>query len=164
MQKFEAARGVEEVSAMVRSAGHCKGSLLVNSPLLVLKQYQAMDQGEDQDNAHLIDSLETLMADSTYPAFKPIVPDSLLKERKKYLSSRLPKHWWLVHGALDKTVPFSSSSLFEQELRQVGVDARLGIYSDMNHADFMIDLFGVNERVERFLGDLKGFVERATEN
>ncbi|KAJ3070377.1 hypothetical protein HDU98_006601 [Podochytrium sp. JEL0797] len=104
---FEAARGVEYISAMARCMGHSKESFDARSP------------GE---------LLQNLCGNR--------MSASTLQRRNDAVAQHLPKHWLLIHGSGDNTVSVSQTVEFHNVLRHgVGVEgAVLKVFHGMDHS------------------------------
>jgi len=169
---FEASRGVEEVSAMARAAGHCKRKFLYSSPALVLQAYYTQDlvpvDDEIEEDSSLKDSLETLMSISSYPTFTSRhslrYTEEHSMERKLQLSSYLPKSWWFVHGDKDMTVPVHSSTSFYNLLKDGQIEhVTMTVYEDADHSAPVLELMILDSNYsKRFLADLQMFRRRAS--
>ncbi|KAJ3033772.1 hypothetical protein HDU99_010780, partial [Rhizoclosmatium hyalinum] len=103
---FESGRKVEFISAMGRAMGNTETAFDLRSP----KQLMRMTNAADLDAA-------------------------TIKRRNKAFDEYLPKHWLVLHGDNDTTVPHSQSTEFHQVLHNdLGITgAKLKIYSRIDH-------------------------------
>lgn len=149
---FEAARGVEDISAMGRCMGGSRKSFDANSPKYLLPLPRNAKSAKALEGAERGGEYEMLAA-ATSRCLAEIMPRVML-----------------VHGERDGTVPVSSTIDFYKAIGNAireedrdTVDVRVRLYKRMGHSEvvtaLMANLFFRNRSTGSLIRDLKEFIE-----